>query len=215
MFPISLYLIEQVGLSPDCAISLILFGLVFLSFGGMGHLAFDTAINASNFLSLWAINGNSLITMVSLSLVSYQWELLDHDGFIVSRFLPDAITPCHYLQPGPFLRVISHCPSDSSASSAVFDLAAPMRLVRFSSSSLELGLSDPHSDVFVDDASFRLVQTDFSSFPDLGLDLFSRPENVSSSNSNSSRNGENRNHACHFQSAKKWGESWCFWKGES
>jgi hypothetical protein len=61
----------------------------------------------------------------------HQWELLDHDGFIVSRFLPDAITPCHYLQPGPFLRVISPRPSDSSASSAVFGLAAPMRLVLF------------------------------------------------------------------------------------
>ena len=73
-----------------------------------------------------------------------------------------------------------------------------MRLVRFSSSSLELGRSDPHSDVFVDDAFLpfvHLVQTDFSSFPDLGLDRFSRPENVSSTISNSSRNGENRNHA--------------------
>jgi hypothetical protein len=67
--------------------------------------------------------------------------------------------------------------------------SAPMRLVRFSSSSLELGRSDPHSDVFVDDASFRLVQTDFSSFPDLGLDRFSRPENFSSTISHSSRNG--------------------------
>jgi hypothetical protein len=63
-----------------------------------------------------------------------------------------------------------------------------MRLVRFSSSSRELGRSDLHSDVFVDDASLRLVQTDFSSFPDLGLDRFSRPDNVSSTNSNSSRN---------------------------
>ncbi len=57
VFQISLFLIEQEGLSPDWAISLILFGLVFLSFGGVGHLAFDTAINASNFgvrkISFW------------------------------------------------------------------------------------------------------------------------------------------------------------------
>ncbi len=84
-----------------------------------------------------------------------------------------------------------HC---ASASSAVFGLAAPMRLVRFSSSSLELGLSDPHSDVFVDDGSLRLIRFFVSSFPDLGLDR-SRPENVSSTISNSSRNGENRDHA--------------------
>jgi hypothetical protein len=65
---------------------------------------------------------------------------------------------------GSFLRVIFPRPSDSSASSAVFGLAAPMRLVRFSSSSLELDRSDPHSDVFVDEASLRLVQTDFLLF---------------------------------------------------
>ena len=113
MFPISLYLIEQVGISPDWAISLILFGLMFLSFGGVGHLAFDTAINASNFLSLWAINGNSLITMVSLSLVSCPMQL--RRAIICNQ--------------DHFLRVISPRPSDSSASSAVFGLAAPMRLV--------------------------------------------------------------------------------------
>jgi hypothetical protein len=39
-----------------------------------------------------------------------------------------------------------------------------MRLVRSSSSSLELGRSDPHSDVFVDDASLRLVRFFFFSF---------------------------------------------------
>ena len=71
-------------------------------------------------------------------------------------------------------------PSDSSASSAVFGLAAPMRLVRFSPSSLELDHSDPHSDVFVDDASLRLVQTDFLLFliwdwTDLVLKIFLLP----------------------------------------
>ena len=65
---------------------------------------------------------------------------------------------------GSFLRVIFPRPSDSSASSAVFGLAAPMRLVRFSSSSLELDRSDPHSDVFVDDASLQLVRFFFFSF---------------------------------------------------
>jgi hypothetical protein len=53
-----LYSISE-GLSPDWAISLILFGLVFLSFGGVGHLAFATAINASNFgvrkISFWGM----------------------------------------------------------------------------------------------------------------------------------------------------------------
>ena len=32
--------------------------------------------------------------------VGPRWDLLDHDGFIVSRFLPDGLTPCPYLQPG-------------------------------------------------------------------------------------------------------------------
>jgi hypothetical protein len=62
-----------------------------------------------------------------------------------------------------------------------------MRLVHSSSLSLELGRSDPHSDVFVDDASLQLVRFFFF--------FFSRPENVSSTISNSSRNGDNRNHA--------------------
>ena len=87
---------------------------------------------------------------------------------------------------GSFLRVIFPRPSDSSASSAAFGLAAPMRLVRFSSSSLELGRSDLHSDVFVDDASLQLVRFFL---------LFLIWNWTVHLVLNSSRNGENRDHA--------------------
>jgi hypothetical protein len=39
--------------------------------------------------------------------VAPRWELLNHPGFIVARFLPDKVTPCPYLQPGSVLRVIA------------------------------------------------------------------------------------------------------------
>ncbi len=62
-----------------------------------------------------------------------------------------------------------------------------MRLVRFSSSPLELGRSDPHSDVvFVDDASLRLVRF-FLLFLIWNWTVYLVL--------NSSRNGENRDHA--------------------
>ncbi len=130
---------------------------------------------------------NLMHVLPPLSLfVGPRWELLDHDGFIVSRLLPDAITPCPYLQPGSFVRVFSRRPPDSTVFSAVFGLAAPTRLVRPPSSSSELGLSAPPSNVFIGDTSLPLVNTDFSSFPASGLD------HLPSSISNSSRNGENR-----------------------
>ncbi len=39
--------------------------------------------------------------------VAPRWELLDHPGFIVDRFLSDMITPCPYLQQDSVLRVLS------------------------------------------------------------------------------------------------------------
>ncbi len=39
--------------------------------------------------------------------VAPRWELLDHDGYIVPRFLPDLVTPCPHLGPDSFIRVCS------------------------------------------------------------------------------------------------------------
>jgi hypothetical protein len=106
--------------------------------------------------------------------VSPLWTPLDHAGFIVSRFLPGTNTPCPYLQPGSILRVLVRT-----------------RLVRLPSSSSELTISGPDSARFDNAVSARLVRTDLSFFPALGLDGLSRPDNLSSTISSLPRNGEN------------------------
>jgi hypothetical protein len=126
--------------------------------------------------------------------VGPDWNLLDHDGFIVSRFLSDGLTPCPYLQPASSLRVVSLLFSDSSDSSSVFGLAAPIRLAGWQSSSLDLGASNLPLDSFIDDSSLRLVQTEFSDFPASGLDaplsISSRDGETRGVFSNLQRNGE-------------------------
>jgi hypothetical protein len=128
--------------------------------------------------------------------VGPDWNLLDHDGFIVSPLLSDGVTPCPFLQPGSFLRVVSLLVFDSSGSSTVFGLAAPTRLVGLQSSSLELGSSNLPSDTFIGDSSLQLAQTEFLDFPDSVLVGLARPNIFSSSILHSSRDGETRGAFC-------------------
>jgi hypothetical protein len=100
-----------------------------------------------------------------------RWELLDHEGSIVSRFLPGTTTLCPYLQPGSTVRVIVRS-----------------RLVGFPSSSSVFDFSAPPLDFFVEDAAIGLVQPDLSVFPAVGLAHFSPPPNLSLITS--SRHGE-------------------------
>jgi hypothetical protein len=124
-----------------------------------------------------------------------RWALLDHEGFIVSRFLPGTNTPCPYLEPGSTVRDIVRSrlvrfPSSftrfshsSSASVRSFNETAP-RLVGFSSSSSGLPFSDPPSAVSSADAVIGLVRPAFPVIPALRLDR----QNLLSINS--SRPGE-------------------------
>lgn len=108
-----------------------------------------------------------------------RWDLLDHDGFIVSRFLPDGLTPCPYLQPGSLVRVLIRRSSALRVSPAVFGLAAKPQLVRSASSSSAFGFSVPHSEVFIGDTSLPLDDTDVliqEGFRSVGLmSAFNRP----------------------------------------
>jgi hypothetical protein len=119
--------------------------------------------------------------------VGPEWDLLDHDGFIVSRFLSDGITPCPYLQPGSFLRVVSPGFSGSSVSSTVLGLANSSRLAGLPSLILELDNSEFPPDDFGGESSPRLVQTEFPDLSDLGLVSLSRPHISPSLPSHSSR----------------------------
>jgi hypothetical protein len=102
--------------------------------------------------------------------VGPDWTLLDHDGFIVSRFLSDGLTPCPYLQPGSFLRVVSLLFSDLSGPSSVVGLAAQIRLVDWQPSSLDFGRPDLPTDSFIGASSLRLAPTEFLVFPESGVD---------------------------------------------
>jgi hypothetical protein len=68
--------------------------------------------------------------------VAPRWELLNHAGSIVTRFLPDRVTPCPYLQPGSILRVIARR-----------DLAQQQQLDNFNSRPVDGGFS-PHDLLF-------------------------------------------------------------------
>jgi hypothetical protein len=150
-----------------------------------------------------------------------RWELLDHEGFIVSRFLPGTDTPCPFLQPGSTIRVLvrsrlARLPSSSSGSSIfgsapalLFDDGA-LRLAGSSfptlhetppsdSSVLRLAGSffstlheTPPSESSVDDAALRLDQSDFYvSFGEEGQDESRGDSALKRSISNLQRNGEN------------------------
>ncbi len=56
-----------------------------------------------------------LQTHVPLSLlVAPQLAALDHQGTIVSRFLPGTVLPCPYLEPGTLVHVLPNQVLDSS-----------------------------------------------------------------------------------------------------
>jgi hypothetical protein len=90
--------------------------------------------------------------------VAPHWELLDHPGLIVDRFLSDMITSCPYLQPDSILRVLSRRSPPLDERRAVVRMA----LDRLNTSSVG-GRSSPHELVFGLPAPLPLALLDFPS----------------------------------------------------